>query len=106
VANAVGAVAGSVVVTKEALVYARETDGARAFVTQIEGSNRRFFDIEDACRYAEKIVAQLARESAVASGALAPQVVLEKQTDGALLRIVACAAGNPRLSDPQGNYSL
>ena len=106
VANAVGAVAGSVVVTKEALVYARETDGARAFVTQIEGSNRRFVDIEDACRYAEKIVAQLARESAVASGALAPQVVLEKQTDGALLRIVACAAGNPRLSDPQGNYSL
>ena len=106
VANAVGAVAGSVVVTKEALVYARETDGARIFVAQIEGSNKRFVEIEDACRYAEKIVVQLARESAISAGALAPQVVLEKQTEGALLRIVACAAGNPRLSDPQGNNSL
>jgi N-methylhydantoinase A/oxoprolinase/acetone carboxylase beta subunit len=106
VANAVGAVAGSVVVTKEALVYARETDGARAFVAQIEGSNERFVDIEDACRYAEKMIVQLAREGAIAAGALAPQVALEKQTEGALLRIVACAAGNPRLSDPQGKHSL
>jgi N-methylhydantoinase A/oxoprolinase/acetone carboxylase beta subunit len=106
VANAVGAVAGSVVVAKEALVYARETDGARAFVVQIEGSNKRFIEIEDACRYAEKIVAQLARESAIAAGAIAPQVVLEKQTEGALQRIVAHAAGNPRLSDPQGNHPL
>jgi N-methylhydantoinase A/oxoprolinase/acetone carboxylase beta subunit len=106
VANAVGAVAGSVVVTKEALVYAREIDGTRAFVAQIEGSNKRFVDIEDACRYAEKMVVQLARESAIAAGALAAQVVLEKQTEGALLRIVACAAGNPRLSDPQGKHPL
>jgi N-methylhydantoinase A/oxoprolinase/acetone carboxylase beta subunit len=106
VANAVGAVAGSVVVAKEALVYARETDGARAFVVQIEGSNQRFVEIEDACGYAEKMVTQLARESAIAAGAIAPQVVIEKQTDGALLRIVAQAAGNPRLSDPQGNNSL
>ena len=106
VANAVGAVAGSVVITKEALVYARETDGARAFVVQIDGTNKRFVEIEDACRYAKKIVAELARENAIAAGAIAPQVVLEKQTEGALLRIVAHAAGNPRLSDPQGNYSL
>ncbi|MGD8468051.1 MAG: hydantoinase/oxoprolinase family protein [Desulfobacterales bacterium] len=106
VANAVGAVAGSVVVAKEALVYARETDGARVFMAQIEGSNKRFVEVEDACRYAEKIVAQLARESVIAAGAIAPQVVIEKQTEGALLRIVAHAAGNPRLSDPQGNYAL
>jgi N-methylhydantoinase A/oxoprolinase/acetone carboxylase beta subunit len=106
VANAVGAVAGSVVVTKEALVYARETDGARAFVVQIEGRNKGFVEIEDACRYAEKMVVQLAGESSIAAGASAPQVVLEKQTEGAWLRIVACAAGNPRLSDPQGKHSL
>ena len=106
VANAVGAVAGSVVIAKEALVYARETDGARAFVVQVEGSNKRFVEIEDACRYAEKIVAQLARDSAIAAGAIAPQVVIEKQTEGALQRIVAHAAGNPRLSDPQGNHPI
>ncbi|MGD9199848.1 MAG: hypothetical protein PVH97_16255, partial [Desulfobacterales bacterium] len=93
-------------VAKEALVYARETDGARVFMAQIEGSNKRFVEVEDACRYAEKIVAQLARESVIAAGAIAPQVVIEKQTEGALLRIVAHAAGNPRLSDPQGNYAL
>ena len=57
VANAVGAVAGSVIVAKEALIYPRETEGARAFVVQIEGSNKRFIELEDACRYAEKIVA-------------------------------------------------
>jgi N-methylhydantoinase A/oxoprolinase/acetone carboxylase beta subunit len=106
VANAVGAVAGSVVVAKEALVYARETDGARAFVAQIEGSSKQFIEIEDACRYAEKIVSQIARESAIAAGAIAPQVVIEKQTEGALQRIVAQAAGNPRLSDLQGNHPL
>ena len=106
VANAVGAVAGSVVIAKEALVYARETDGARAFIVQFEDSNKRFIEIEDACRYAEKIVAQLARDSAIAAGAIAPQVVIEKQTEGALQRIVAHAAGNPRLSDPKGNHYL
>ena len=104
VANAVGAVAGSVIVAKEALIYPRETEGARAFVVQIEGSNKRFNELEDACRYAEKIVAQLARESAIAAGAIAPQVVLEKQTEGALQRIEAHAAGNPRLSDSRGNH--
>jgi N-methylhydantoinase A/oxoprolinase/acetone carboxylase beta subunit len=103
VANAVGAVAGSVVIAKEALVYAREIEGARAFVVQIEGGNKQFSEIEDACRYAEEAVAQLARESAIAAGAAAPQVVIEKQTEGALQRIVGHATGNPRLSDPQGN---
>jgi N-methylhydantoinase A/oxoprolinase/acetone carboxylase beta subunit len=106
VANAVGAVAGSVVIAKEALVYARETEGTRAFVVQTEGINKRFIETEDACRYAEKIVARLARESAIAAGAIEPQVVIEKQTEGALQRIVAHAAGNPRLSDPRGNNPL
>jgi N-methylhydantoinase A/oxoprolinase/acetone carboxylase beta subunit len=106
VANAVGAVAGSVVVSKEALVYARETEGARAFMVQVGGSNKGFTEIEDACRYAEKIVAQLARESAVAAGAIAPQVVIDKHTEGSLQRIMAHAAGNPRLSDPRGNHPI
>jgi len=105
VANAVGAVAGSVIVAKEALVYPRENEGARAYVVQIEGSNKRFLEIDDACRYAEKIVARLARKSAVAAGAAEPQVIVEKHKEGSLERVVAHAAGNPRLSEVQGNPS-
>jgi N-methylhydantoinase A/oxoprolinase/acetone carboxylase beta subunit len=97
VANAVGAVAGSVIVEKEAIVYARENKGALVYVVQIEGENNDFAEDEDAVDYAEKAVTKLAQEGAVAAGAVDPQVLLETTTEGHLQRIIARGIGNPKL---------
>lgn len=103
VANAAGAVAGSVMVDKEAIIYLQETEYKRTYVVQIEGETTRFLEMEDARPYAEKIVAKLARDGAIAFGAIDPQVVIEDKTDGALLRILARAVGNPKLSEQWGS---
>lgn len=103
VANAVGAVAGSVMVDREALVYVQETETARAFVVQIEGESARFLEAEEAYEHAEGVVAKMARDAALAAGAAEPQVVVEHTTDGALRRIRARAVGNPKLSEQWGS---
>lgn len=97
VANAVGAVAGSVIVEKEAIVYARETKAAHAYVVQIEEDNTDFLEEEDAVDYAEQTVIKLAQGGAVAAGAVDPQVMMEKIKEGHLQRIVARGIGNPKL---------
>jgi N-methylhydantoinase A/oxoprolinase/acetone carboxylase beta subunit len=97
VANAVGAVAGSVIVEKEAIVYTRENKGASVYVVQIERENTNFGEDEDAIDHAEQAVIKLAREGAINAGAVEPQVMVEKATEGHLQRIVARGIGNPRL---------
>ena len=97
VANAVGAVAGSVIVEKEAIVYARESKAAQAYVAQIGEDNTDFLEDAAAADYAEQTVVMLAREGAVAAGAVDPQVMVEKTTEGHLQRIVARGIGNPKL---------
>ncbi len=97
VANAVGAVAGSIIVDKEAIIYARESSGARVYVVRIEEDNTDFLEDEDAVDYAEQTVVKLARQGAVAAGAVHPQVMVEKSTEGHLQRIVARGIGNPCL---------
>ncbi|MBW2657297.1 MAG: hypothetical protein JRC59_06290 [Deltaproteobacteria bacterium] len=97
VANAVGAVAGSIIADKEAIVYARESSGARVYVVRIEENNTDFLENEDAVDYAEQTVVKLARQGAVAAGAVHPQVMVEKSTEGHLQRIVARGIGNPCL---------
>jgi N-methylhydantoinase A/oxoprolinase/acetone carboxylase beta subunit len=97
VANAVGAVAGSVVVEKEAIVYVRDNKGAAVYVVQIEGENTDFTEEDDATEHAEKTVTNLAREGVISAGASEPQVMVEKSTDGHLQRFVARGIGNPAL---------
>lgn len=97
VANAVGAVAGSVIVEKEAIVYARESDGAPGYVVQIAGENTYFEEDEAAIDYAEQTVTGLAQEGAIRAGAVDPQVMVQKYTEGHLQRIVARGIGNPEL---------
>ena len=97
VANAVGAVAGSVIVEKEAIVYARESKGSLDFVVQIEGENSDFSEDEEAFDYAEQTVVALARQGAVAAGAVDPQVMVAKSREGHLQRMVARGIGNPKL---------
>jgi len=97
VANAVGAVAGSVIVEKEAIVYAREGNGARIYVVQIEGDNTDFVEDQDAIDYAEQTVIKCAQKAAVAAGAVAPRVMVETATEGNLQRILARGIGNPKM---------
>jgi N-methylhydantoinase A/oxoprolinase/acetone carboxylase beta subunit len=97
VGNAVGAVAGSVIVEKEAIVYPRESRGACIYVVQIEGENTDFLEDEDAIDYAEQSVTNLAQAGAVAAGAATPHVMVEKSVEGNLQRIVARGIGNPKL---------
>ena len=97
VANAVGAVAGSVIVEKEAIIYARDDKGAAVYVVQIEGHSIDFTEDEEAIDYAEQTVIELTQEGAVAAGAVDPQVMVQKSTEGHLQRIVARGIGNPRL---------
>jgi N-methylhydantoinase A/oxoprolinase/acetone carboxylase beta subunit len=97
VANAVGAVAGSVIVEKEAIVYARESSGVRIYVVQIEGENTEFAEDQDANDYAEQTAIKCAQKAAAAAGAVDPRVMVETSTEGNLQRIRARGIGNPIL---------
>ncbi|MGQ9665772.1 MAG: hypothetical protein ACUVWB_00530, partial [Anaerolineae bacterium] len=101
-ANAVGAVAGSVMVSEEALVYARlsedQSEVVGYYVQTPEG--RAYYEgLEEALRFARERVRTLAWEGAVRAGAHAPQVTLEESEDGLdTYRIRARAMGTPRLA--------
>jgi len=102
VANAAGAVAGSVMADKEALVYVQESEGAHAHIVQIGDERRSFSEYEEALVYAKKKVKELAVESAESSGAVSPQASVRIKTEGAIERVQARAVGNPRLSEQWG----
>jgi N-methylhydantoinase A/oxoprolinase/acetone carboxylase beta subunit len=102
VANAVGAVAGSVIVDKEALVFVQETDEERAFIVQFEKQKRSFQELQEALDYARHKAGQAAREAAEEAGAEEPQLQLKQKTEGTLQRIQARAVGNPRLAEQFG----
>lgn len=102
VANAAGAVAGSVMADKEALVYVQEIDGAHTHIVQMGGQRKNFSEYEEAFAYAKKQVQALAVENAEASGAVSPQVSVRIKTEGAIERVQARAVGNPRLSEQWG----
>ncbi len=98
-ANAVGAVAGSVMVHKEAILYTRETEDTYTYMVQIDGDRRNFEEEDAAASYAEDMVTKLARAGAEEAGAQHPQLDLEFVSEGALQRILAKAFGNPTLFD-------
>lgn len=102
VANAVGAVAGSVIVEKEALVYVQENPEARSFIVQFDGKTTSFTGSAEAMEFASKRVSRAARGAAGDAGADHPLVHVEKRTEGALHRIHARAVGNPGLSEQFG----
>ncbi len=102
VANAVGAVAGSVIVDKEALVFLQESDSSRSYIVQFEGEKSSYAEIEEALSYAEKTVKRAARWAAEESGAEEPLVSAKKKIEGTLHRVQARAVGNPSLSEQFG----
>ncbi len=102
VANAVGAVAGSVMVTEEILVYPRLSgEGLDVIAYYVQASDERleFEALEEALAQARRLTHERALGAAIRSGADNPQVVMEELTDGLdTYRIRAKAVGNPRLT--------
>ncbi|MGD2176411.1 MAG: hydantoinase/oxoprolinase family protein [Anaerolineae bacterium] len=104
VANALGAIAGSVMVVEEVLVYPRlDASGLEILGYYVQTSEgRKDFDEEalDEClTYAGDLARERALGAAARSGADSPGVVVEMETEGLdTYRIRARAMGNPRLA--------
>jgi hypothetical protein len=99
VANAVGAVAGSVVSTCEAIVYARMRDVTPiAYIAQVGDSRRSFARQDEALDYARSEAWRQAEAGALLSGAAAPHTQVVEIPNGVhSVRLRAQAVGNPRL---------
>ncbi len=101
VANAVGAVAGSVMITEEVLVYPQlSVDGLEVLGYSVQtGDERETFEkAAGALAHARSLSRQRALGAALRSGADNPEVTVEEQTDGLdTYRIRAIAVGKPRL---------
>ncbi len=102
VANAVGAIAGSVMVEEELLVYPKlSRDGLEVFGYYVQAHDERheFEELADALAHARELSRERALGAAIRSGADNPEVTVEEQTDGLdTYRIRAKAIGNPRLT--------
>jgi len=102
VANAVGAIAGSVMVEEELLVYPQlSRSGLEVFGYYVQAHDERyeFEELGEALAQARALSQQRALGAALRSGADNPQVSIEELTDGLdTYRIRAKAMGNPRLT--------
>lgn len=102
VANAVGAIAGSVVVNEEILVtpqLSQEGLEVLGYFVQTDGQRQVFMDAGAALAFARSLSKERALGAALRSGADNPQVTVEEVNDGLdTYRIRARAVGNPRLS--------
>jgi N-methylhydantoinase A/oxoprolinase/acetone carboxylase beta subunit len=101
VANAVGAVAGTVMSSKEVLVYPRMSrEGFEIMGYYVQNGDERhvFEELRDALDHARAVGREQALDAAVRSGADNPQVHIEERVDGLdTYRIRVKAMGNPRL---------
>jgi len=102
VANAVGAIAGSVMVTEEILIYPRlSSEGLEVlgYYVQTSDGRQEFEEADDALVRARALSRERALGAALRSGAANPQVMIEELADGLdTYRIRAKAVGNPRLA--------
>jgi hypothetical protein len=109
VANAVGAIAGSVMVEEELLIYPKlSRDGLEVFGYYVSvpaaepmASDERleYDELGDAMAHARALSHERALGAAIRAGADDPQVTIEEMTDGLdTFRIRAKAIGNPRLT--------
>jgi N-methylhydantoinase A/oxoprolinase/acetone carboxylase beta subunit len=102
VANAVGAIAGSVMVEEELLVYPQlSRSGLEVFGYYVQAHDERFEfeELRDALAHARILSQERALGAAIRSGADNPQVTIQELTDGLdTYHIRAKAMGNPRLT--------
>jgi hypothetical protein len=98
VSNAVGAVAGSVMVNKEAILYEQATEDQRTYRVHVDGRVAHFSQADEAHRFARRMAEAAALEAAVSAGAVDPQVDTQVTADGSLKRVRARAVGSPTLA--------
>jgi len=102
VANAVGAIAGSIMVAEEILVYPRLSESGLDVISyhvQARDDRQEYEDLDEALSFARQLCQERALSAALRSGADNPQVILEEVNDGLdTYRIRAQAVGNPRLA--------
>ncbi|NBC82358.1 MAG: hypothetical protein GVY19_03155 [Bacteroidetes bacterium] len=98
VANAVGAVSGSIVEVCEAIVFTRQQGEKYTHIVRIKEEQEHFEEFQDACEYAEQQSKEIAREQVIEAGASDPFVEVIEKTEGSLHRFTARAVGNPKLS--------
>ena len=102
VANAVGAVAGSVMVSEELRIYPRLSEASMEVIGYYVQTNegRDYFDeVDDALDHARRLSQTRALKAALQAGADNPQVIITELPDGLdSYRIRAEAMGNPRLA--------
>jgi N-methylhydantoinase A/oxoprolinase/acetone carboxylase beta subunit len=102
VANAVGAIAGSVMVEEELLVYPRLSgSGLEVLGYYVQASDVRleFEELPGALEHARTLATERAEGAAIRSGADNPQTTVVELADGLdTYRIRAKAIGNPRLA--------
>ncbi len=99
VANAVGAVSGSVMETCEALVFTQQYGEKYTHVVKYKEKQEFFEELEDAFEYAEIKARELAKKEIIEAGATDPFIELSVKTEGSLNRFIARAVGNPRMSE-------
>ena len=99
VANALGAVVGSVTINEEAWVYPQMRGmQIAAYFVQAGTERMRFSTLEPALVYAQKTVGEIALARARESGAMDPHLDIKQLPDGdEIYRIRACAVGSPGL---------
>ena len=102
VANAVGAIAGTVMVTEEILVYPMLNNAGLevlGYYAQTGEERFEFEELGDALAHARSLSHERALGGALRSGADNPQVVVEESSDGLdTFRVRAKAMGKPRLA--------
>lgn len=102
VANAVGAIAGSVMISEEILVYPHLSPSGLdiiSFYLQAGDKREEYEELEEALDIARKLSHDRALSAALRSGADNPQVIIQETSDGLdTYRIRAQAVGNPRLA--------
>lgn len=99
VANAVGAVAGIVKVSKEAWIFPQLRGlNVVGYYAKAGGERRRFPNMEQAITYARDTIQRLVLSEAKSSGTVDPIVEFEELADGVdSYRLRATAIGNPNL---------
>jgi N-methylhydantoinase A/oxoprolinase/acetone carboxylase beta subunit len=101
VANAAGAVAGSVMVTENILIYphlSSDNIDVIGYYLQARENREEYEDLDQALNQAKKIAAGTALNAALRSGADNPEVLVEVIQDGMdSYQVIAQAVGKPRL---------
>ncbi len=106
VANAIGAISGSLMEIKEAIVFVRQSEDKHTYMVQFGKEKFEIEDFEEACEFAEDKVKDKARKAVIHAGAEDPYVEVKVKKEGSLQRYIARAVGNPKISEKQQIPSL